>query len=136
MSAACDPRSPKQRKPHVEANSRSGSLRAILRHHRASASEIPARLLYSARTRADVIHRTELADYDTTITLTREQPHGWRGRTGRIDRDLLAEAAWSPASRPLVYLCGPTEFVEGVADALVSLGHEPSRIRAERFGPT
>ena len=49
-------------------------LRAILRHHRASASEIPARLLYSVRTRA------ELAAYDTTITLTREQPQGWSGR--------------------------------------------------------
>jgi ferredoxin-NADP reductase len=111
-------------------------LRAMLRHHRASASEIPARLLYSARTRADLIYRAELADYDTTITLTREQPQGWSGRTGRIDRDLLAEAGWPPAKYPLVYLCGPTGFVEGAADALVSLGHDPSRIRAERFGPT
>jgi ferredoxin-NADP reductase len=111
-------------------------LRAILRHHRASASELPARLLYSARTHADLIYGAELTDYDTTITLTREQPQGWSGRRGRIDRDLLAEAAWPPAERPLVYVCGPTGFVEGVADALVSLGHEPSRIRTERFGPT
>ena len=100
------------------------------------ASEIPARLLYSARTRADLIYRAELADYDTTITLTREQPQRWSGHRGRIDRDLLAEAGWPPAERPLVYLFGPRGFVEGVADALVSLGHEPSRIRAERFGPT
>jgi ferredoxin-NADP reductase len=111
-------------------------LRAMLRHHRASASEIPARLLYSARTRADLIYRAELADYDATITLTREQPQGWSGRSGRIDRDLLAEVAWPAAERPLVYLCGPTGFVEGVASALVALGHDPSRIRAERFGPT
>ena len=111
-------------------------LRAILRHHRASVSEIPARLLYSTRTRADLIYRAELGDYDTTLTLTREQPRGWSGRTGRIDRDLLSEAAWPPDQRPLIYLCGPTGFVEAVADALVSLGHEPSRIRAERFGPT
>jgi ferredoxin-NADP reductase len=111
-------------------------LRAILRHHRASASEIPARLLYSARTCADLIYRAELADYDATITLTREQPQVWSGRRGRIDHDLLAEAAWPPDNRPLIYLCGPTGFVEGVADALVSVGHEPSRIRAERFGPT
>jgi ferredoxin-NADP reductase len=68
--------------------------------------------------------------------LTREQPQGWDGRTGRIDRDLLAEAGWPAARRPLVYVCGPTGFVEGVADALVALGHEPSRIRTERFGPT
>jgi ferredoxin-NADP reductase len=111
-------------------------LRAVLRHHRAIASEIPARLLYSARTRDDLIYRGELGDYETTTTLTREQPQGWEGRTGRVDRDLLAEAAWPPAERPLVYVCGPTGFVEAVADALVTLGHHPDRIRTERFGPT
>jgi ferredoxin-NADP reductase len=111
-------------------------LRAILRHHRAIGSEIPARLLYSARTRADLIYRAEVEDYDTVITLTDEQPQGWTGRTGRIDSDFLAETAWAPAERPLVYVCGPTGFVEAVADALVTLGHSPTRIRTERFGPT
>ena len=111
-------------------------LRAMLRHHRATASEIPARLLYSARTRADLIYRSELEAYETTFTLTREQPEGWTGRTGRIDHDLLAEAAWPPAEHPLIYVCGPTGFVEAVADSLVALGHDTSRIRTERFGPT
>jgi ferredoxin-NADP reductase len=111
-------------------------LRAMLRHHRAIESDIPARLLYSARTREDLIYRTELGEYETTITLTREQPPGWNGHTGRIDRDLLAETAWPPADRPLVYVCGPTGFVEAVADTLVALGHAPSHIRTERFGPT
>ena len=45
-------------------------LRAILRHHRAVASEIPVRLLYSARTGADLIYRAELDGHDTIITLT------------------------------------------------------------------
>jgi ferredoxin-NADP reductase len=111
-------------------------LRAMLRHHRATASKIPVRLLYSARTRGDLFYRDELADYETTISLTREQPRGWNGRMGRVDPDLLAEIAWSPAERPLVYVCGPTGFVEAVADALVTLGHSPARIRTERFGPT
>jgi ferredoxin-NADP reductase len=35
-----------------------------------------------------------------------------------------------------VFVCGPTPFVEAAASALVSLGHEPRRIRTERFGPT
>jgi ferredoxin-NADP reductase len=108
-------------------------LRAMLRHHRAVASDVPARLVYSARTQADLIYRAELEDFDTVITLTREQ---WNGRTGRVGRDLLAEVAWPPAEKPLVYVCGPTGFVEGVADALVALGHEANRIRTERFGPT
>jgi ferredoxin-NADP reductase len=111
-------------------------LRAMLRHHRASGSDVPARLLYSARTQADLIYRKELEGFDTAITLTREQPEGWTGHSGRVGRQLLADVAWPPAERPLVYLCGPTGFVEAVADALLELGHDPTRIRTERFGPT
>jgi ferredoxin-NADP reductase len=111
-------------------------LRAMLRHHRSIASDVPMRLLYSARTRSDLIYREELTENETTITLTDEQPQGWTGRTGRIDSDFLAGTAWPPSERPLVYVCGPTGFVEAVADALVTLGHDPSRIRTERFGPT
>jgi ferredoxin-NADP reductase len=111
-------------------------LRGIIRHHRQVGSELPIRLLYSARTRDDLIYRTELADYETTITLTREQPEGWTGRTGRVDRGLVSEVAWPASERPLVYICGPTGFVEAVADTCVALGHEPGRIRTERFGPT
>jgi ferredoxin-NADP reductase len=33
-------------------------------------------------------------------------------------------------------VCGPTTFVEVVAEALVGLGHEPSMIKTERFGAT
>jgi ferredoxin-NADP reductase len=93
-------------------------------------------LFYSARSRSDVLYHGELEDYETTITLTREQPQGWSGRTGRVDGDLLLEAGWPPTTNPLVYVCGPTGFVEAVADALVGLGHESGRIRTERFGPT
>jgi len=108
-------------------------LRAMLRYHRAVGSDLPARLLYSARTQADLIYQRELSGFDTTITLTREQ---WAGRTGRVDRELLEEVAWPATDHPLVYVCGPTGFVEAVADALVALGHDASRVRTERFGPT
>src|SRR6188474_576648 len=71
-------------------------LRAMLRHHRAIASDVPARLLYSVRTRDDLIYREELSGYDTVVTLTREQPQGWTGHTGRVGPELLAEVAWPP----------------------------------------
>jgi ferredoxin-NADP reductase len=35
-----------------------------------------------------------------------------------------------------VFVCGPTGFVEAAANLLVAQGHEPQRIRTERFGPT
>jgi ferredoxin-NADP reductase len=108
-------------------------LRAMLRYHRAVGSDLPVRLLYSARTQADLIYQRELSGFDTTITLTREH---WAGRTGRVDRELLEEVAWPATDHPLVFVCGPTRFVEAVATALVSLGHDASRVRTERFGPT
>jgi ferredoxin-NADP reductase len=117
-------------------------LHAILRHHRAIESTVPVRLLYSARSLADVIYREELTGIDAQgaadirYTLTREQPEGWQGYRGRIDEELLGEVAWPPDERPLVYACGPTAFVETAASALVALGHDPGRIRTERFGPT
>ena len=48
---------------------------------------------------------------------------------------MLAEVAWPAGDGPLVYVCGPNGFVEAVAATLVALGHEPGRIRTERFGP-
>lgn len=118
-------------------------LRAILFHRAALRSSVPVRLLYSVRTLADVIYREELigveADHqgaDIRVTLTREQPSNWHGYAGRIDRALLEEVAWAPSESPLTYVCGPTGLVEAVASTLVELGHEPSRIKTERFGPT
>ena len=116
-------------------------LRAILRHHRAVGSTVPVRMLYSARTLEDLIYRDELTrssddEVEVHFTLTRAQPAGWRGYGRRIDPELLEEVSMPPSDRPLVYVCGPTAFVETAASALVGLGHEPTRIRTERFGPT
>jgi len=37
-----------------------------------------------------------------------------------IDRDLLAEVAWPADEGPLVYVCGPTPFVETAASSFVT----------------
>jgi ferredoxin-NADP reductase len=117
-------------------------LRSMLRHRAATKSTVPVRLLYSARSLDEVIYRDELAQLahddklEIEFTLTREQPEGWSGYRRRIDYELLEEVAWPPGQRPLVYVCGPTAFVEVAATGLVELGHEPGRIKTERFGPT
>ena len=116
-------------------------FRSMLRHRAAAVSTVPARLLYSARTLDDVIYRDELAqladdDVEVRFTLTRACPEGWQGYRRRIDRRLLEEVAWPREEQPLVYVCGPTPFVELAAGTLVELGHDAGRIRTERFGPT
>ena len=71
-----------------------------------------------------------------TLTLTRAQPPGWTGPHRRVDREMLEEVVWPAVSTPRVFICGPTPFVESVANILVALGHAPQRIKTERFGPT
>jgi ferredoxin-NADP reductase len=117
-------------------------LMAMLRHRARSGSRVPARLLLSARTAADILYRDELGELEPAdgaevfITLTREPASEWTGFTRRVDRALLAETGWSPSASPRVFVCGPTSFVEAVAAALVELGHDPALIKTERFGPT
>jgi ferredoxin-NADP reductase len=111
-------------------------LMAMLRHRRAVGSAVPAKLLYSSRTLEEVIYRDELETIGAEVvyTLTREQPAGWTGYARRVDAELLGEVAYPPELDPRVYVCGPTRFVEAVADALVALGYQPGRIKTERFG--
>ena len=118
-------------------------LMAMVRYRAATGREVPARLLYSSRTVEDVIFHGELerlADAGdglaVTHALTRAQPPGWAGYARRIDAVMLEEVGWRPGERPLIYVCGPTRLVEAVAGDLVALGHDPVRVKTERFGPT
>jgi ferredoxin-NADP reductase len=105
--------------------------------------KVPARLLYSSRRWDDIIYRdelTRLAAKDPTLevahTLTREQPDEWTGFKRRIDRKMLTEVAWPASEKPRIFICGPTPLVESAAATLVELGHQPTLVKTERFGPT
>jgi ferredoxin-NADP reductase len=121
-------------------------LLSMLRHHSradaATRARIAVRVLYSVRTRDDVIDREDLErlgaqpEVDVTLTLTRETPQGWAGRLGRVDRAMLEAVSWAPTLAPRIFVCGPTPFVEAVATLLVEMGHDPLRVHTERFGPT
>jgi len=113
---------------------------AMLDHHRAAGSDVPVRLLYSARSLAEVIRREGLAELDgkvqVDLALTREAPPGWTGVTGRIDRAVLSRLTYPPEAEPQVFVCGPTGFVDAVASAMIGLGHPSKKIKTERFGAT
>ena len=118
-------------------------LHSMLRHWVVTSREVPVRLLYSSRSWNEVIYHDELIAYsgahaqaEVRFALTREWPQGFAGHTGRITRELIADVAGAPDERPIIYVCGPTGFVEAAAQWLVDTGHAPGRIRTERFGPT
>ena len=116
-------------------------LMSMLRHRAAAGSDVLTRLLYSSRTIGDVIYRGELDELagredglGVVYALTREQPAGWTGYARRVDSEMLREVAFPPERSPRIFVCGPTSFVEAVADGLVGLGHPAGRVRTERFG--
>jgi ferredoxin-NADP reductase len=122
-------------------------LMAMLRHRAASGEAgraVPARLLLSSRSLANIIYREELERLGSqpggpviVHTITRERPPpGWRGYTRRIDGPMLAEVGFPPAAKPKIFVCGPTPMVEAAAEALVGLGHAPVNVKTERFGAT
>jgi len=83
-------------------------LRAIIRHRCLVGSSVPVRLLYSVRSQAEVIYRSELDHLNqeadgvkVLYTLTRQQPPGWTGYARRVDQQMMAEVAWPVASGPV-----------------------------------
>ena len=103
----------------------------------------PFRLIYSARTPQDILYAPELArrvrddpGLDVHFVYTRTTPEGWPEQPGRISVATLNTHGWPPDFAPDVFVCGPTSFVETAADILVALGHDPKKIRTERFGGT
>jgi ferredoxin-NADP reductase len=118
-------------------------LMAMVRHRAAVKDSTPVRLLYSSRTVDDVIYREELdrlagADHslDVRHTLTRASPPGWTGYARRLDRQMIDDVVWPASETPLVFICGPTSFVEAAASLLVEHGYDQSWIKTERFGAT
>jgi ferredoxin-NADP reductase len=136
---------PDQREPIQLIAGGSGvvPLLAIARAHAAAGAESPIRLLYSVREPASVLHGPDLEELASrngglilSYAFTRKAPPGWQRPTGRVDNVLVADCTWPADVSPTCYVCGPTGFVESVADLLVGAGHDPARVRTERFGPT
>jgi ferredoxin-NADP reductase len=116
-------------------------LMSMIRARSQAGSRTPFRLIYSVRTPGDALYVDELGrrvrddrGLDVTYAYTRAGPAGVS--PGRVDARRLVDDGWPAELTPRIFVCGPTGFVEAMANLLVGLGHEPARIKTERFGPT
>jgi ferredoxin-NADP reductase len=108
---------------------------------RAGVSPAPFRLLSSVRRPEDRIYAEELrrrAAEDprlyVTWLYTREGLEDDPRKPGRLRAEDLMTHGWPADLEPTCYVCGPTSFVEAAASLLLAAGHDPARVRTERFG--
>ncbi len=114
---------------------------AMLRTRRDAGDRTPFRIVYSVRRPEDQLYVDDLdrlAAATTVSTSTWSTPA--RPRSARCAGPAASSGASSPRGagaeiEPACFVCGPTGFVEAVARQLVALGHDPARIKTERFGP-
>jgi ferredoxin-NADP reductase len=118
-------------------------LMAMIRSRTLAGSSAPFRLLYSVRDPSAIFYRDEMqalsfGNWSVTVSYayTRNVPKGWPRPPGRIDAGLVEDTTWPANLGPTCYVCGPTPFVETVANLLTASGNGRERIRTERFGPT
>ncbi len=115
---------------------------SMARHRALAGSTAPMLLLFSARTRDDLLFGEELAQlrhrrdgFDLIATLTREPIPPDGVLKGRIDADMIAAAlAKLPGKPKRVYICGSNPFVENAAQHAIDAGVEPGLIATERYG--
>ena len=134
-----------QRRPLLLLGGGSGivPLMCMLRHRRLSGSAVPAALVYSVRTREDVIYHEELMDiahsdvsFRMRITLTRDSAPGWPGDVGRIELPAVKAVLHHLGGTADIFVCGYTGFVEAASALLLEAGQPAHAIRTERFGTT
>ena len=111
-------------------------LRALLRDWVAVDHQRPLRLLYSARSPADILYRDELLrlaayeELDVRIALTREWPDDWHGHVGRIGDDVLRRAVFSEPGGSYTIVAGALQFTNACAHVLLEIGCRREQIVA------
>jgi ferredoxin-NADP reductase len=110
---------------------------------RAAGGPVPMQLIYSTREPDTLLYREELAglrgrddSLRVDLVFTRGAPEGWTDPVGRLDAARLAALTDGAGDRLASFVCGPTGFVESVANLLIDLGRRSERIKTERFGPS
>jgi len=118
-------------------------LMSMIRSRVLANSAVQFRLLYSVRNPGSIFYRSELEAVSATprsivvdYAFTRVVPKDWSRPAGRIDQNLIASTTWPANIEATYYVCGPSDFVENIADMLSRAGNRRDRIKTERFGAT
>jgi len=95
--------------------------------------------IYCCRTEADFIFQRNIAELEqrnsklhVVVTMTKPGPN-WKGRRGRITKELLTDAVPDLASRR-VHVCGPVPMMDAAKALLAEIGVSSDSVQSEQFG--
>lgn len=110
---------------------------SMLRHIAEKKLEGEFVLCYSVRTADRILFREELArlqrenpSIKVVVTLTREDPAGWKGERGRMSCSMLGRHVSDPKSFDW-WLCGSKEMMKSMRECIEGMGVDKKRIRLE-----
>ena len=114
-------------------------LKGMAEYAADKALPIPIRLVYSNRSEDEIVYRAELdalekqnPRFRVFHTLTRSTDGEWPGRVGRIDEELLQEAAGG-LTNPIYYVTGTPSMVVGTLRLLEGIRIPEADIEIEAF---
>lgn len=96
-------------------------------------------LFYSARSRDMILYKKEFKrlsknpNINVIITLTREEPSGWKGECGRLNQEML-ERHVPNLKNSHFYICGPLKLTMNLRDCLIKKGVKKDHILFEGWG--
>jgi ferredoxin-NADP reductase len=110
-------------------------IHAIFTAHQDSKSKSEIKVLYSSHSLDGVLFKDVfLTSPDVSVTLTRDNPAGWKGLTGRVTQGMIEGILNTFDSIPICYVCGMSLFVDAITNALQKAGIPAKSIKTERFG--
>ena len=134
------PKDPKQKLVFIAGGIGITPYRSMLKYLLDTGQRRDIVLLYANRTAADIVYRDVLSEAQarlsvrTVYTLTdmNALPRDWQGARGRIDEQMILNAAPDYRERTF-YVSGPPEMVRSCEHALRALGVRKGQIRKDYF---
>jgi predicted ferric reductase len=115
-------------------------LMGMLRHMRDTKAAIPVLLLYANREEGEICFKKELATIEKgknprlkVVHVLSGPAKGWKGETGRIDRERIERYCGKDIAEKAFYICGPPGLLEATIETLRALGVPDGRMHIEIF---
>ncbi len=113
---------------------------SMIRQIESIKAETDCKILYSVKFPDEIIEKDELERFkqdlgvETIVTVTRpKEGDNWTGETGHADAEMIQKHVPDFKDR-VSYICGPPAFVKALKVALVGLGVDEKKIKAEMWG--